>query len=147
MSLTKVKRRWLLISPCLKLGVWGTVQVESTSTAAAGIRRWALPDRLEEISGLSMTQDGRLLAHNDEHSIVYEINPDDGSITKSFQVGDQRKPLVDDFEGIAVSEEQVYLLTSTGRLYAFTEGADGESVLVAEAGTESVVIFHWSVDT
>ena len=90
---------------------------------------WKLPGRLREISGLAMTGDGRLLAHNDEQGVVYEIDYRDGSIVKAFQLADSRQPVADDFEGIATVGEQVYLVTSSGRLYECTEGADQESVL------------------
>ena len=90
---------------------------------------WRLPRRLDEISGLAMTGDGRLLAHDDEAAIVYEIDFRDGSVVKAFQLADLRNPIAGDFEGIAVVEARVYLVTSSGRLYEFAEGADGESVL------------------
>ncbi len=88
-----------------------------------------LPGRLREISGLAMTGDGRLLAHNDERGAVYEIDYRDGSIVKTFQLADTANPVAGDFEGIATAGEQIYLVTSSGRLYEFTEGADRESVL------------------
>jgi hypothetical protein len=34
------------------------------------VMQWRLPDRLNEISGLAMTHDGRLLAVDDEVAIV-----------------------------------------------------------------------------
>ena len=88
-----------------------------------------LPGRLREISGLAMTRDGRLLAHNDERGVVYEIDFRDGSIVKAFQLADTANPVAGDFEGIAVAGERIYLATSSGRLYECTEGADRESVL------------------
>ena len=91
--------------------------------------RWELPRRLNEISGLAMTSDHRLLAHNDEVGVVFEIDYRDGSIVKEFQLADMTAPVADDFEGIAVAGSQVYLVTSSGRLYEFREGAAGESVL------------------
>ena len=91
--------------------------------------RWELPRRLNEISGLAMTSDHRLLAHNDEVGVVFEIDYRDGSIVKEFQLADMTAPVADDFEGIAVAGGQVYLVTSSGRLYEFREGVAGESVL------------------
>lgn len=88
-----------------------------------------LPEHLEEISGLAMTRDNRLLAHNDERGVVFEIDYQKGAIAKSFQLSDMKNPIASDFEGIATIDDQIYLVTSTGRLYACREGAAGESVL------------------
>ncbi len=88
-----------------------------------------LPTNLEEISGLAMTRDNRLLAHNDERGIIFEIDYQNGSIAKSFQLTDMKNPVASDFEGIATIGDQIYLVTSSGRLYACREGAAGVSVL------------------
>jgi hypothetical protein len=40
-----------------------------------------------------------------------------------------KNPVNDDFEGIATVNNQVYLVTSSGRIYEGSRGADGESVL------------------
>jgi uncharacterized protein YjiK len=88
--------------------------------------QWMLPDRLREISGLALTRDERLLAVDDEVAIVYEINYDEGRLVKAFAVGE---PAVrGDFEGIAVLDDVVWLMTSDGELYAAAEGADGGTV-------------------
>ncbi len=96
---------------------------------AGNATQWRLPGRLREISGLATTSDHRLLAHNDEAGVVYEINLQDESIAKRFQMADMAGPVADDFEGIAVAEDRIYLVTSSGRIYETREGADGESVL------------------
>jgi uncharacterized protein YjiK len=88
-----------------------------------------LSGRLREISGLAMTEDHRLLAHNDEKGIIFELDYRDGTIVKSWELSDLSKPVADDFEGIAVVDDLIYLVTSSGRLYACREGADGQSVL------------------
>ena len=90
---------------------------------------WKLPEHLEEISGLAMTRDDRLLAHNDERGIIFEINYQNGSIAKAFQMTDMKNPVASDFEGIATIDDQIYLVTSSGRLYECREGTAGESVL------------------
>jgi len=90
------------------------------------LMQWSLPGRLNEISGLALTQDQRLLTVDDEVGIVYELNYDDGRLVKAFALG---KPTVkNDFEGIAVLDQLVYLVTSKGRLYVAAEGADGQRV-------------------
>ena len=90
-------------------------------------QQWKLPDKLDEISGLALSDDGRLLAMNDEQAIVYEIDYEEGRLIKSFAFG-ERRTLRDDFEGIAWFERRVYLVTSDGTLYVAHEGADGDRV-------------------
>ena len=105
------------------------ISLASYSLAAETATHWKLPGRLAEISGLAMTMDNRLLAHNDEKGVIYEIDYRNGSIVKAFQLADMAAPVADDFEGIATVDDQVYLVTSAGRLYECGEGADGEAVL------------------
>lgn len=102
---------------------------------AASATQWRLPGRLREISGLATTSDHRLLAHNDEVGVVYEIDLRDESIAKRFQLADMADPVADDFEGIAVADDRIYLVTSSGRIYETREGADGESVLYSVHAT------------
>lgn len=85
-----------------------------------------LPGRLDEISGLAMTPDGRLFAHDDERGRVYLIDPASGDVGPSFDLGSPTVP--GDFEGIAVIDERFFLVTSFGFLYEFREGADGASI-------------------
>ena len=92
-------------------------------------RRFKLPKQWREISGLTMLGENRLLAHDDERGVVFEIDYRDGSIVKAFALSDQLDPIADDFEGIAAAEGRVYLVSSSGRLYEFVEGTDGETVL------------------
>jgi len=105
------------------------ISLESYNLKAETATQWKLPGRLREISGLAMTPDNRLLAHTDEKGIIYEIDYQSGSIVKAFGLTDLTKPVADDFEGIAVTDEHIYLVTSSGRLYECNEGADGETVL------------------
>ena len=91
-------------------------------------RYFKLPKRLREISGLAMLAGNRLFAHDDERGVVVEIGYRDGSIVKAFALGGRRGPVADDFEGIAAAKGFIYLVTSSGQLYEFGEGADGETV-------------------
>jgi uncharacterized protein YjiK len=103
-----------------------TVLLDRFSLDADSMMQWRLPDRLNEISGLAMTPDGRLLAVDDEVAIIYELNYDDGHLVKAFALGN---PVIKgDFEGIAVVNDLVYITTSTGRVYVSAEGADGQRV-------------------
>lgn len=110
-------------------GVQRGVSLEDYDLGADEATRRELPRPLREISGLAMTADHRLLAHNDEAGIVFEIDVRDGSVVKEFQLADLAAPVADDFEGIAVAGGWIYLVTSAGRLYECREGAAGESVL------------------
>lgn len=102
------------------------VVLDRYSLESGSMTQWRLPDRLNEISGLAMTPDGRLLAVDDEVAIVYEIDYDNGKLVKAFALG---KPVIKgDFEGIAVADGIVYLTTSSGRVYLLAEGADGQRV-------------------
>ncbi|MDX1647855.1 MAG: SdiA-regulated domain-containing protein, partial [Longimicrobiales bacterium] len=89
-------------------------------------RRFALPGRLDEISGLAMTADGRLFGHDDERGRVHEIDPGTGEVGKRFDLGSDLAR--DDFEGIAVVGERFFLVSSAGRLYEFREGADEQNM-------------------
>ena len=84
-----------------------------------------LPKRLREISGLTLTTDGRLLGHDDERGIVYELDIDATEIGRSFALEGAVRA---DFEGIAAAGALLYLLVSDGSLYRFQEGVDGATV-------------------
>jgi uncharacterized protein YjiK len=84
--------------------------------------RWELPGRLDEISGLAVTPDGRLFAHDDERGRVHEIDPANGSVGKRFDLGQSMAR--DDFEGIAIAGERFFLVSSQGWLYEFREVED-----------------------
>ncbi len=76
-----------------------------------------LPKKLNEISGLAVTDENRLFTHNDEVGIVYEIDITTGKVIDEFQLG--KKKLKKDFEGIAAVEDSLFLVTSSGVLYKF----------------------------
>ena len=96
--------------------------------------QWRLPDRLNELSGLALTKDGRLLSVDDESAIVYELDFDGGRLVKAFALGN---PVAKgDFEGIAIVDDLIYLITSTGRVYLAAEGADGQRVTFDNYDTE-----------
>jgi len=102
-------------------------QLAQADTASdAPLARWVLPHALAEISGIALTPDQRLLAHDDEAGRIFEVDYRRGVIVKTFWVGTQI--LRDDFEAIATVGNRIFLLASTGRIYAFAEGADGSRV-------------------
>jgi hypothetical protein len=81
----------------------------------ADLKQYHLPKALREISGLALTDQHELLTHNDEVAVVYRVDYSKGRILGSFRLG--QPPLKDDFEGIAISGNRVFLITSTGSLY------------------------------
>lgn len=88
--------------------------------------QWALPVALREISGLTLDSRGRLFAHTDEHARIYQLDYVQGGIVKRFDLGD---PVArGDFEGIAWSDNRLYLVTSDGQLLIAPEGGDGVAV-------------------
>ncbi len=105
------------------------ISLENYTLDPENATHWKLPRGLEEVSGLAMTGDNRLLAHNDERAIVYEIDFQNGSIVKAFQLSDTNYPAAGDFEGIATTDDGIFLVTSSGRLYECREGNAGESIL------------------
>jgi len=99
---------------------------DDSATSDGAVARWILPRELDEISGIALTADGRLLAHGDDRAQISEIDYRRGVIVKQFVVG---KPTIrGDLEGIAVANGTVSLLTSNGVLYEFREGANGTRV-------------------
>jgi hypothetical protein len=91
-----------------------------------------LPKELSEASGLAFTEDGRLLCHNDEQGVIYEIDYRTGDILKRFSLG---KYLVyrDDLEGIATKKgdagrDTIFMINSSGAILRFLPGKDREKV-------------------
>jgi uncharacterized protein YjiK len=101
-------------------------EASADSAGETPVAKWLLPAQLREVSGLARLPDGRLLAHNDERSRVFVIDPMTGVITKKFTVGS--KTMTADFEAIAVSGADIYLLVSNGDVYQFREGDEDEVV-------------------
>ncbi len=90
-------------------------------------RQFHLPDRLQEVSGLAVSPDGRLFAHDDEIAMIYEIDLARGEVVKWFALGEP--PPTGDFEGLTITPDGDFWLTdSAGRLFRFREGVDEERV-------------------
>ncbi|HXF99663.1 MAG TPA: SdiA-regulated domain-containing protein [Bacteroidota bacterium] len=88
--------------------------------------RFRLPSRLGEASGLAMTADGRLFAHDDERAAIYQLDFVNGRIIKQFSLG--RFGVRADLEGLAIKDRMFYLVESNGTIYEFPEGNDGDRV-------------------
>jgi hypothetical protein len=102
-------------------------------TAAADpgepLARWVLPRELGEISGLALAPDGRLFAHDDELGRVTVIDPRRGLVLKQFMLG--QALLRGDFEGITMADGTLFMVTSSGTVYEFSEGANQQPVQYA----------------
>ncbi|THH40496.1 SdiA-regulated domain-containing protein [Neolewinella litorea] len=78
-----------------------------------------LPKELDEISGLTLCGDD-LLAVEDEHGILYRLSATDGSIQERLEFWDDG-----DYEGLAaVSEDEIWVTKSNGRLYRITRSGN-----------------------
>jgi uncharacterized protein YjiK len=88
------------------------------------------------VSGLALSDDGRLWAHNDESGVLGAFDPATGKALGGYRLG----PSIprDDFEGIAVAGSRLYLVSSNGFLYS--------TALPARAVAEGVLPFE-TIDT
>jgi uncharacterized protein YjiK len=90
---------------------------------AAPIGRWLLPAPLNEVSGITLTSDGRLVAHGDEYGRISVMDPRRGVLLKEFSIGAKA-----DFEGITYTSGTFYMVASNGQIYSFREGNAGQRV-------------------
>jgi uncharacterized protein YjiK len=90
-------------------------------------QRLELPAELAEVSGITYTTDGRLLAHGDEQAVIYQIDMARGPV-KRFGFGGAGGPLLGDFEDIQVVGDRIFLVTSAGEIIEGREGADGATM-------------------
>jgi len=90
------------------------------------VKKLKVETSLREISGLALSKNGRLFAHNDERAVIYEINPSTGESIKYFYLGILIKR--GDFEDIEIVGDDFYLVTSEGLIYKFKEGKNEEKV-------------------
>jgi uncharacterized protein YjiK len=92
---------------------------------ARPVAMWIMPSGLREISGLTLTSRGTVFTHDDNSGRVSEIDPKTGVLVKSFSLlGNQKE----DFEAITIAGDDIYLMSSDGKLFRFREGADGQQV-------------------
>ena len=106
------------------------------SARMPALARWILPRDLGEISGLALSSDGWLYAHGDERGQVFLIDPRRGLVLKRFTIGTLEAEAKDDFEGVTLANGRIFMVTSTGRLFEFAEGAAGERVRFSVHDTE-----------
>jgi uncharacterized protein YjiK len=93
------------------------------SLQAGSMEQWRLPEKLNEISGLALDADERLFAVADEAAVIFELDVDAGRIRKKFAFGDP--VLRGDFDGIAIVDRRIYIITSDGDMISGRETTDG----------------------
>ncbi|WP_420455343.1 SdiA-regulated domain-containing protein [Rubrivirga sp.] len=80
----------------------------------------ALPAELREISGLTVLPSGRLGAVQDEAGTIFEIDPATGVIVDRLVF-----ETAGDFEGLATTDDAVWVLRSDGDLYRVARDSTG----------------------
>ncbi len=75
--------------------------------------RWELPPAMREVSGLALTDDGRLFVHNDERGVVMALDAATGRPLGRYRLGPGLRA---DFEGMAVVGRKLVVTTSDGDL-------------------------------
>jgi uncharacterized protein YjiK len=98
---------------------------DANQATGSPLAMWLVPPELREISGLTLTPDGNILAHNDEVGRVFQIDPKSGIVRKRFSLEGAPHG---DFEAIATVGTDIYMLHSNGNLFKFKEGGDGAIV-------------------
>ncbi|UBM61160.1 SdiA-regulated domain-containing protein [Candidatus Sulfidibacterium hydrothermale] len=75
-------------------------------------KRWKLPEKLKEISGLSLISRHKLACVQDEKGIIYVFNTKKGEVVKQIKFGEKG-----DYEGIEIVGNDAWVLKSNGTLY------------------------------
>lgn len=76
---------------------------------------WVLPDGIAEVSGLAIDAAGQIYLHDDEIGRVYRFDAVTGQVTTVASLGSPA--LRGDFEGIALLNDDIWLITSKGELH------------------------------
>lgn len=82
----------------------------------ANVIKIELPDYLNEVSGLATFGSKYLFMHNDEDGVIFIYDLASKKIVRKIKIGD--KNIKEDFEGIAVKGDTVFLSTSNGKIYS-----------------------------
>ena len=102
--------------------------------------QWWLPEFLNEASGIAVMADQSILLHDDELAVIYHVSLVDHSIESFGWLGSPE--FEQDFEGIALNGETLYLATSDGLIYQAAVDLEGRSqtldFAVFDTGLESI---------
>ena len=158
----------VLLAAVLLVAVYSLFVDTTTTQGQTNGKSWRLPKKLREASGLAVIDDKHLLTMTDEKAIVYSFDLDTTVVKRWLTIG---PPVKGDFEGIAVKNGVVYLITSDGKLYhapgdakpvdtglgkvCEIEGLDavGDDLLILcktnyrEEDKGMILIFSWSLKT
>lgn len=89
-------------------------------------QRWELPSHLREISGIDWLEEGKIAAVQDEEGIIFIYNLMDKNIEKKIEFADSG-----DYEGIAVSTADAYVLRSDGVIFEITDFRDADRTIIS----------------
>jgi uncharacterized protein YjiK len=92
---------------------------------------YKLPDKLNEISGLSYYKKNKLATLQDEKGNIYFFNLNSGKISKKIDFSGDG-----DYEGIEVVDEQIWVLKSNGDLFKVNHSKKDKTVKVKEYKTD-----------
>ena len=106
----------------------GQSNLENYDVQNKNAQRIILPTELNEISGLAISDDNKVFCHDDEKGVIYQVNINNGTIVKRFQLG--KFGIDGDFEGLAIANKNFYIVTSNATLYKFKEGSNLAKVKV-----------------
>ena len=76
------------------------------------IRKWDMPEQLEEISGISYLSNNKIACVQDEEGIIFIFNLDTDMIEKKINFGKAA-----DYEGLSIVDSTAYVLESNGKLH------------------------------
>ena len=76
------------------------------------IRKWDVPEELEEISGITYIGDNKIACVQDEEGIIFIYNLDTDLVDRKINFAKSG-----DYEGIAVADSTAYVIESNGKLH------------------------------
>ena len=102
-------------SPVKKMPYQAEYNLESPSLSLK------IPKELKEISGIAYFSEGKAIAIQDEHAILYFLSLSSGEILDSINFGEDG-----DYEGITTDEESIYVLRSDGYIFKMPRTSTGK---------------------
>ncbi|MFD2825908.1 SdiA-regulated domain-containing protein [Leeuwenhoekiella polynyae] len=93
-----------------------TIDLKKKKDKVKIVKTWEMPDELEEISGISWTDNGKIAAIEDEDGVIYSYDLNTSKITKTIEFADDG-----DYEGVAVNGNNAYVMRSDGLLFEVSD--------------------------